>query len=366
MEVGERGARYGQELGMVMVRWTRVLWGVLPLVVVAGCAHRVAGDGAQPAGSSNRASPPVGREVVPSSGVVPSRREFEDPDRLTSRDALGDLALLNPCSLVDPDALPDTWTAVIDVPVAFNFCEITVTTKDGAVIEARVGKPQPAWNAPEDHPSGAREAGISIVPGRPGIRDGCGRNIVFADRVALEVNSYMDTTMGTTDPCTVSDTIAEHVVTAVLDGRAESLDLPESSLGALDACELVGPDLLAAVPGLGADAERYEWITGHSCWWEKPDTPAILDLEFGIGHLPTGRSGTTLHGRYTATTQYADSAKYSTCEVSGEHVPFDYKDEMALLERVTIIVRLPAGQGEAACAAATAIANGLWPALPPL
>jgi hypothetical protein len=96
---------------------------------------------------------------------VPSRRVFANPDKLTAQDALGDLALLNPCSLVDPDTLPDSWTVVIDVPVAFNFCEINVTTKEGAVVEARVGRPQPAWSAPEDYPSGARGAGISIVPG---------------------------------------------------------------------------------------------------------------------------------------------------------------------------------------------------------
>lgn len=347
-----------------MARWTRVLGGALSLVIVCGCSPQVAGD--PPTGVTDRVSRSADRGSAPSSDVAPSRRVFANPDKLTAHDALGDLALLNPCSVVDPDTLPDTWTVVIDVPVAFNFCEITVTTREGAVLEARVGKPQQPWSAPEDHPSGAREAGITIVPGRPGIRDGCGRDVVFADGIALGVNSYMDTTMGTTDPCVVSETIADHVVTAVLDGRAESLDFPENSLGTLDACTLIGPDLVAAVPGLDADVTAHEWIAGHSCWWEDTDTRATLDLEFEIGHLPTGTSGTTLHGRYTATTQYPDFGQYSMCEVSGEHVPFEYKDEMAILERVAIFVRLPAGQGETACAAASAIANTLWPALPPL
>lgn len=131
--------------------------------------------------------------------------------------------------------------------------------------------------------------------------------------------------MGKVDPCAVSDTLADNVVSAVLDGRAESLTFPEHSLGKLDACTVVGPELLAAVPGLGGDTEPVETIADHGCWWENPDTLATLDLEFEIGHLPSGTTGT-----------------------------------------MTLLVRLPAGQGKAACTAASAIADKLWQALPPL
>ncbi|MGB3437108.1 MAG: hypothetical protein WBA97_00020 [Actinophytocola sp.] len=351
---------------MVMSRRTGVVCGAFLLVVVAGYSAQNTAGGHKSAGS---ASEPVSTGAVPSSqssGAVPSRRVFANPNELTAQDALGDLTLLNPCSVVDPDALPDSWIAVIDIPVAFNFCEIAVTTKEGAVLEVRVGKPRLAAGTGKNQPVRAREAGISIASGLPEIHGSCSREVVFADYFALGVHASIDTSMGTTDPCVVSDTIADHVVSEVLDGRAESLTFSEHSLGRLDACTLVGPDLLAAVPGLGADAEPAEFIAGHSCWWENVNTRAMLDLEFGVGHLPVGHSGTTLHGRYTATTQYADSEQISMCEVSGEHVPFEYENEMAILERVTIFVQLPAGQGGQACVAATAVADGLWQTLPPL
>ncbi|MFC4851872.1 hypothetical protein [Actinophytocola glycyrrhizae] len=334
------------------------------LLVVGGCSDHAAGGGDQSASSAGQVS--VGGSSVPTSGATPSRRVFANPDKLTAQDALGDLTLLNPCSVIDPDTLPDTWTTVIDVPVAFNFCEISVTTREGAVIEARVGKPQLPWSTGKESPSSKLEAGISIAHGRPDIRGGCARDVVFADGLALGVNAVADTSMGNTDPCVVSDALADHVVSVVLDGRAESLTLPEGSLGGLDACTLVGPELLAAVPGLGADVEPMEFVAGHSCWWENPDTRATLDLEFEIGPLPVGDSGGALHGRYTATTQYADFGEFSLCEVGGEHVPFEYEDEMAIVESVTILVRLPAGQGKAACTAASTIADRLWQALPPL
>lgn len=347
-----------------MSRWTRALCCALLLVVVGGCTHRV-GDG-QATGSAHRGAPGTDRVIVPPSEVAPSRRVFENPDKLTAEDALGDLALFNPCSVVDPGMLPDTWTSVVRVPVAFEFCDLEVTTDDGAVVQVNIGQPHEPWNDPADHPSGAREAGISIIPGDPESRDGCNQDIVFADGVALVVSTYTDTTMGAPKNCTVSETIADQVVTAVLDGRAESIQHPDGSLGSLDACTLLGPELLALVPGLGANAQKQESITGHSCWWGSPDLRAVVNIEFQIGHLPVGGSGTTLHGRYTATSPYDDTEQDSLCEVTGEHIPFEYKDEMAILERVAIYVWQPGGQLEAACAAANAVANGLWPELPPL
>lgn len=107
----------------------------------------------------------MGGSTAPTSGATPSRRVFANPGKLTAQDALGDLTLLNPCSVIDPDTLPDTWTTVIDVPVAFNFCEISVTTGDGAVVDARVGKPQLPWSTGKESPSRKQEAGISIAHG---------------------------------------------------------------------------------------------------------------------------------------------------------------------------------------------------------
>src|SRR5690242_4584009 len=99
-----------------MARWARgPLLGLAVLALVTGgCANRVYG--------------------TPTAVTTPTKtRDFDDPDRLTAGDALGDLTMFNPCSVLDPDEMPDDWHASIDVPVAFEYCAMAVNTKDDVV-----------------------------------------------------------------------------------------------------------------------------------------------------------------------------------------------------------------------------------------
>ena len=90
----------------------------------------------------------------------------------------------------------------------------------------------------------------------------------------------------------------------------------------------------------------------------------MLDLQ--IGKLPVGDSGSTVHGRYTTVTEYADDETSSLCVVDGEHVEFEYESVSGLMERVGIWVYLQPGETEAACTAAGELADAMWPKLPPL
>jgi hypothetical protein len=92
----------------------------------------------------------------------------------------------------------------------------------------------------------------------------------------------------------------------------------------------------------------------------------VLDVEIVIGTLPTGDSSDTRGGRYTTIIRYPGDESSSMCGVSGEHVPFEYESETGLMELVEIYVYLAPGQVEAACTAASALADALWPTLPPI
>jgi hypothetical protein len=166
--------------------------------------------------------------------------------------------------------------------------------------------------------------------------------------------------------CEISDAVAEQVVEAVLDGRAEELSFPEDSIGEIDPCELVTADIFTAVPGLTADAEPSRQVHKHSCWWYSTTTENYLNVEFEIGRRPSGDSGEERHDRYTAVTRYADDATNSLCVVDGEHVPFELETKSGVMEHVSIWVYLEPGQVEAACTAGLAVADKLWPKLPPL
>jgi hypothetical protein len=324
-----------------MSRWRPVLGLALLAFVTAACAARVGG--------------------IPTA-VAPSSPNFPNPDRIQAEDALGDLTMWNPCSVVDPDALPESWTGTVDVPVAFEFCALAVTTDEGTKADIDVGYLYRSTDDLDDYEK--RPGGLTVVPQASDGVD-CTRDIVFAYGIALAVRSYPDDPDDAAKMCAISDEVVEHVIDAVVAGDAESLSLPKNSLGHIDPCELVTDDVTIAVAGITKGAEPENRISRHGCWWDSP-TDGTLNVQFEIGHLPDGDSGKTSQGRYTTVTRYEDDETSSLCAVNGEHVKFAYGSETGLMERVAIYLYLKPGQVEAACVAASQIADKLWPKLPPL
>jgi hypothetical protein len=266
--------------------------------------------------------------------------------------------------VVDPDDLPKAWSGTREFPVAFDYCSMDVTTDDDVTAEVQVGYLYRSTHDLAEHESGQRHGGITVV--EADFEDGsCTRDIVFADGIALEVLSWpYDDDVDAV--CEISDEVADQVIEAVMSGRAESLSLPDDSIGEIDPCELVTPDIAAAVPGITGDMQAGTQAARHSCWWETPAGDGALNVEFQIGRSPVGDEEKTIHGRTTAITQYPDYDDSSLCVAEGEHVPFEHPEKSSLVERVSISVYLQAGQVEAACAAASAVADKLWPELPPL
>jgi hypothetical protein len=333
--------------GLSMSRWTRTLGLSLLAVVTGACAVQV--------GGTPTAAPTTG----------PSTKAFANPDRISAEDALGDLALWNPCSVLDPDALPKSWTATITVPAAFEDCEMSVVTDDGVSAEAQVGYLYRSTHDLDEHKDGQRDGGITVVPDDKD-SGACARDIVFADGIALVVRTWMD---GDGDDsaavCEISDTVVDAVLEAVMARKAAPLELPENSIGDIDPCQLVTPDMVGLIPGVAATVDADSQVSRHSCWWSTPGAPG-LNIEFEIGKQPTGDSGETLHGRYTTVTQYADDEESSLCAITGEHVKFEVDGESGVMERVGIYVYQDLGQVEQACTAGKKLADALWQKLPPL
>lgn len=332
-----------------MSRWTRhpVLGVALLALVTSGCAVKVSGE------------PSAG-------GSLPSAttREFEDPERIQAADALGELTEFNPCSVVDPEKLPEEWDVDLDIPVAFEYCLMTVTTDDNTEADVEVGYLYRASHDVEDHPDGKRDGGITIVPAEAD-DDSCLRDIVFADGIALEVRAWPYDAATASQMCGIADTVADLVLGDVMAGKAASLELPENSIGGLDPCELVTSEMVAAIPGMTPGVQPDQQTSRHSCWWET-DGPVTLSVHFEIGRLPSGDSGSTVQDRYTSVFRFRDTETASLCSVDGEHVPFKHDSVSGLVERVGIYVYQAPGQVEQACGAASALADKLWPKLPPL
>jgi hypothetical protein len=308
----------------------------------------------------------VAGTALPSTGagLVP---KFKETDQVTSEDALGALPAWNPCSVVDPAGLPKSWTAELDIPVGYEDCVMAVTTDKDLSAEVQVGYLQRSTHDLADYPDGKRPGGLTVVPAEND--DGsCTRDIVFADGVALGVLSWPEDPEGADDVeavCVISDAVVDQVIDTVMYGRADTLDLPEKSIGEIDPCTLITPEIAALVPGMPADVAADPQLHRHSCWWESPDG-ILLNIEFEIGYLPEGDSESQVAGRRTAVTRFADDDSNSLCVVDGEHVPFKNEAKSDLIETVGIWVYLKPGEVEAGCTAATAVAEAVWPKLPPL
>lgn len=328
-----------------MSRWTRGLGLCVLAVVTASCAVSVSGT----------------PSAAPASGGTSDTKEFDNPDRIAAEDALGDLPSWNPCSVLDTEAMPKEWTASVDVPAAFEDCEMSVISSD---VDATVQVGY-LFRFRDDLDAGeSRDGGITVVPDE---EDGgaCARNIVFADKIALVVRTYSNADDPESAICEVSDTVVDAVLEAVMAHKAAPLELPEDSIGEIDPCRIVTPEMAALIPGITASVDADPQVSKHSCWWSTDGAPG-LNVEFEIGKQPTGDSGETVQGRYTAVTRYQDDAKSSLCSVIGEHVKFEVDGASGIMERVGIYVYQDLGQVEQACAAGKALAEALWQELPPI
>lgn len=91
-------------------------------------------------------------------------------------------------------------------------------------------------------------------------------------------------------------------------------------------------------------------------------------LQFVAGPKPVALdadgSEEPVAGRPTAINRYPEIGENSYCAVETAHLPFEEIEGQDAFEVASVYVRMPAGQVEAGCAAARAVAELVWPKLP--
>lgn len=303
---------------------------------------------------------------TPSAAPVssPPGRELRNPDRIAAADALGDLTTWDPCSVVNPDTLRGVTKAWLDERESLDYCRITVDTGKGRAFTTIGWLYKASALDLKDFKSETRDGGLKVVSaGHKG--RACVRYLVFDDDVSMSVETYPEGDDPAVDLCGVSDVVVDHVIEAVPRGRAESFDFAQNSIGRMRACDEVGNDIAAKVPGLER-SESVSGLSGHQCRWRVVDEFPELSVRFHIGYNPSGRRE-TLAGRdaNVASNEVSDQVeKSSLCTVTGEHIRFQHRSGEKLNELVSITVLLPPGQAEAACDGARAVAAELFPKLP--
>lgn len=332
------GARFGRLAVLIVV------------LVLAGCSHSTGSSGPSSGPSAGPSSPPP-TTVQPGSSAE-----------------LGDLSLVDPCSLTRPETFGQYGRAAQGRPVSLDYCVTTIDTPDGSHLEIASGELRTVDPATD-------LAGLTLVPvgplqlAYPPLQQGeCSRPLVFTDHVALETRVDLFVGDSPLDLCAVADAAARQAADTIARHAVGHRDPPQHSLSRLDPCHQLPDSALsrlpdfAGKPAVGAPGR-------HQCSWggQAPKEPR-LRLLFGAGDPPAVHDETAsaekIVGRDTVLTRIGGGAGPALCTVETAHLPFGPAGSGSV-ELATVVVVLPSGDMNQSCADGRTVAEAVWPTLPP-
>jgi hypothetical protein len=287
-----------------------------------------------------------------------------DPNHVTAKDALGDFATVEPCSMVPLTDLPAEYTksaAPFPIPPpSVDTCSLALTlgpdqfvTVDWGLLESRstlTKREQPAHSRSLGH-------GLSLVRSadRP---DECRQYLVFADDIAMAVDAY--THEKSTKLCGTGKAVADLIVKTLLVRAPAKRVVRDSSLTHQDACAMLTPEIVALLPGAaGAKLDR-DYPAHHSCHYMGPHLESV-SLIFGMSESEyepdEGETAVKVAGKQTY--QYDDHD--SGCQLITQS-PAGGTSTNGFAETLKLIVITDGGSS--ACKQATKLAEKLWSKLP--
>jgi hypothetical protein len=295
-------------------------------------------------------------------GVPVAGDSLPELDELTAESVFGDFTTVAPCSLTDPSTFDAFGTARFGEPEStLDYCTVLVQTAADAAVSVNVGLFEELATTPELANQRVRDVERGMWVGqRPTGTSFCTQVLVFPEGVTVEVHAYE--TQGEADTCSIAGAGMDHVIEVVLDGKVAHRSPAPNSLVVLDPCALVSDGDVTAVPGLAGMRKPDNYPGKHKCRWTQGDL--VVVVAFGAGSKPAADRALPLAGRPTVTSPVEVSER-SFCTVETGHIPFTEVAGVAdQVELASVFVNMPPGQSAAACTAAHAVAEVLWPKLP--
>jgi hypothetical protein len=317
---------------------------VVAVTFLAGCTSKVGGL-------------PVAATTLP-----------DEPDELTAEVVFDDLTTVAPCSLTDDEAFEEFGVAKFAPPESLDYCAVGVRDNAGADVVISIGAFGVLSAQPDLEGKRVKDVEGGLWVGQQDDAPSfCSQLLVFPDGVTMQVSgSVYD---GSTNTCPMVEAGMDHAIEVIQDQGVEHRDAERDSLLTIDPCTLVDDADVTAVPGLRNVRKGDEYPGRHTCFWEdSPGSPVNVRVEFGAGPEPAvysqGGAEGLVGGRQSATNRYPEVGENSYCSVETAHIPFDEIKGEDAYEVASVYARAPGGQVDAACAAATAVAELVWPELP--
>ncbi|OQO93604.1 hypothetical protein B1813_03390 [Saccharomonospora piscinae] len=274
---------------------------------------------------------------------------------LTAEAALGDLAAVDFCALLDPRTIEEAEGTIDFERPGFSHCLVGVDTPD-ATMTLTVGNlydesQQTVWPTEDEELSrGLHRQSIDS-------EIGCLRALVFGDDIGLTIAARELEGAEQGEPeatCRIADAATDGVQSAALSDEVFTHSFQPGSLAEIEPCSLLDDADAADVLGDGVAAQ--EAVGGHGCTWPAM-TDASAELSFDVALQPDLTDfADEIAGRPTMTATLGDFG----CEVSTPHIAFSADDPN---EREVVAVSVTASETDA-CAAASELAGLVWPELP--
>jgi hypothetical protein len=324
-------------LGVSQVKFLPCIGAVVALMALSSCTARFGGV-------------PVAGDTLP------------ELAELTAESVFDDFTTVAPCSLTDPSVFDTFGSATFgELESTLDYCTVLVRTAAGATVSVNVGLFEELAAAPELASQRVRDVeGGMWVGQRPGGTSFCTQVLVFPDGLTVEVYAYENE--GEADMCSIVEAGMDHLIEVVLAGNVAHRSPAPNSLVGLDPCALVGDDDIAAVPGFAGMRRSVDYPGKHKCRWALGSLGVVV--AFGARQKPSADRALPVAGRPTVTIP-VELPERSYCTVETGHIPFTEVAGVAdQVELASVFVNMPPEQSAAACTAAHAVAEVLWPKLP--
>ncbi|MFC4949158.1 serine/threonine-protein kinase [Pseudonocardia sp. GCM10023141] len=294
-----------------------------------------------------RAEPPAPAVASPAPGVA----------------GLGAEPTADPCALLTSTAFSRFGEATLESDYgAFNRCDVIIRAAGGVELDAEVQLLSAAeLRLPEQ--GVPEQRGTLTIVRHPELDRQCDRAIVLPDGTGLDVTGKINGAGASPDVCAVGD-VATDAAAAVL-GRGvlprRPLPFPAVSLAGVDACGLLTPADLAAVPGTATVAPQRGW-GGWRCDWSPQSGDADVTIVYDrntSGLVDEDGTPTRIGDRDGAVLPLNDHS----CTVSVVHRPYVNPDaeQSAEILRLTVAQRAPLDRP---CDPAVAVARAAVSRLP--
>src|SRR6266511_193495 len=212
-----------------------------------------------------------GCTTVTAGTAVPNEEQAKEAaSPLTARQALGDFASIDYCSLLDSTPLPTELGSISGHPKpTYEYCGFGVRV-GGTEVEVRVGYLDDSdtiegENRTDDRTK-APPRGLTVQRGHED-DEACVRYLRFTDDIWLTIAAGPESGKG--DWCRIADATVDAVIRHVIAKQVRHFSFADKSVGKLDACDLVPAGVVYAKIGI-KDGKILRFPTGHACFWRGP------------------------------------------------------------------------------------------------